>query len=217
MAGSQASSTQGGLEVTRDNFIPLFDNNIKNYKEWRARILLYGKKMSLQNKGKEATINLLTSLTGVSWRQVEHEAEKLAESEDGFPRVLAMLDKCFKYDSRVEAPRSMELFFFTMGRRPEQTLLTYVSEHKERQREIEKHGIKVPDAISGWLLLKRAGLTMEQRQLVMSQCGSDTEISKVEGALYFLFGQDFRTSSTSRWTGRKIKLEKPKRWSCIFD
>ena len=58
-------STQGGLEVTRDNFIPLFDNNIKNYKEWRARILLYGKKMSIQNKGKEATINLLTSLTGV--------------------------------------------------------------------------------------------------------------------------------------------------------
>ena len=124
--------------MTRDNFIPLFDNNIKNYKEWRARILLYGKKMSLQNKGKEATINLLTSLTGVSWRQVEHDAEKLAESEDGFPRVLAMLDKCFKYDSRVEAPRSMELFFFTMGRRPEQTLLTYVSEHKERQREIGK-------------------------------------------------------------------------------
>ena len=191
MAGSQASSTQGGLEVTRDNFIPLFDNNIRNYKEWRARILLYGKKMSIQNKAKEATINLLTSLNGVSWRQVEPDAEKLAESEDGFPRVLALLDKCFKYDSRVEAPRSMELFFFTMGRRPEQTLLTYVAEHKERQREIERHGIKEPDAISGWLLLRRAGLTLEQRHLVMSQVGSDTEIAKVESALYFLFGQDF--------------------------
>ena len=188
--------------MTRDNFIPLFDNNIRNYKEWRARILLYGKKMSIQNKAKEATINLLTSLNGVSWRQVEPDAEKLAESEDGFPRVLALLDKCFKYDSRVEAPRSMELFFFTMGRRPEQTLLTYVAEHKERQREIERHGIKVPDAISGWLLLRRAGLTLEQRHLVMSQVGSDTEIAKVESALYFLFGQDFKTSSSTRWTGR---------------
>ena len=152
------TGSQGGLEVTRGNFIPLFDNNIRNCKEWRARILLYGKKMSIQNKGKEATINLLTSLTGVSWRQVEHDAQKLAESEDGFPRVLALLDKCFKYDSRVEALRSMELFFFTMGRRPEQTLLTYAAKHKERQCEIERHGIKVPDAISGWLLLRRAGL-----------------------------------------------------------
>ena len=185
MAGSQASSTQGGLEVTRDKFIPLFDNNIRNYKEWRARILLPGKKMSIQNKAKEATINLLTSLTGVSWRQVE-------------------LDKCFKYDSRVEASRSMELLliFFTMGRRPEQTLLTYVAEHKERKREIERHGIKVPDAISGWLLLRRAGLILEQRHLAMSRVGSDTEIAKVEGALHFLFGQDFKTSSSTRWTGR---------------
>lgn len=29
----------------------------------------------------------------------------------------------------------MENYFFTMGRKPDQTLLLYVSEHKERQRE----------------------------------------------------------------------------------
>lgn len=158
--GSQPSSP-GSLEATRDNFIPLFDNKTSSYKEWRAtRVLLYGKKMAILGKNKEATINLLTSLSGLAWRQIEHEAEKLAEKEDGFPQVLAKLDAAFKYDARVEAPRSMEQSFFTAGRRPDQTILSYVSEHKEHQREIEKHGIKVPDAISGWLLLlRRSGLS----------------------------------------------------------
>ena len=106
-----------------------------------------------------------------------------------------MLDVAFKYDSRVEAPRSLEQFFYNLGRRPDQTLLSYCADHRERQREVEKHGIKVSDEISGWLLLRRAGLTAEQRQLVLSQLKDKTTVIKVEEVMYFLFGQDYKTSS----------------------
>ena len=68
----------------------------QDYKEWRQRICLYKKKLTLQNKPKEATLNLLTSLTGVSWRQVEHLVDKVADEADGFEQVLAQLDRCFK-------------------------------------------------------------------------------------------------------------------------
>ena len=129
---------------------------------------LYGKKMKIQGKGKEATINLLTSLNGVARRQIEHAADRLADAEDGFEKTLLMLDAAFKYDNRVEAPRSLEQFFYNLGRRPEQTLLSYCSDHRERQREVEKRGIKVSDEISGWLLSRRTGLTAEQRQMVLS-------------------------------------------------
>ena len=62
----------------------------------RLRIGLYHRKMGLQNKKKEATINLLTSLSGLAWRQIEHDADKLADEEEGFTRALKMLDACFK-------------------------------------------------------------------------------------------------------------------------
>lgn len=39
--GSGSEGSQG-LEVTKDNFIPLFDKSTKNYKEQRVRIVLYG-------------------------------------------------------------------------------------------------------------------------------------------------------------------------------
>ena len=44
--------------------------------------------MDLQKKNKEATINLLTSFSGISWRQVEHMVDKVSEDEIGFDQVL---------------------------------------------------------------------------------------------------------------------------------
>ena len=93
--------------------------------------------MTLQNKSKEATTNLLTSLNGVAWRQVEHSVDKLADDPTGFEKTLMMLDAAFKYDSRVEAPRALENFFYNTNRKPEQTLLAYCSEHRERLREVK--------------------------------------------------------------------------------
>ena len=70
---SQAAGSVAPVgDTTKDSYIPLFSNRPQDYREWRQRICLYKKKLDLQKKPKEATLNLLTSLTGVSWRQVEH-------------------------------------------------------------------------------------------------------------------------------------------------
>ena len=201
-------------DITKDNFIPLFSNKIADYKEWRLRIGLYLRKMLLQNKKKEATINLLTSLNGLAWRQVEHNADKLADDEEGFSKTLQMLDACFKYNEKVEMPRAFERFFYSLHRRPDQTLLSYTTEHREHLREIEKYGVKIPTAVAGWLLLRRANLTMEQRQLVQTNVGSAMEETKIEEAMFLLFGQDyrravneplrgFRGKGAQRWNGRR--------------
>ena len=209
-----STTTSHTTDITKDNFIPLFNNRIADYREWRLRIGLYHRKMVLQNKKKEATINLLTSLSGLAWRQVEHAADKLADEDEGFEKVLRMLDACFKYNEKVEMPRAFEKFFFSLQRRPDQTLLSYTTEHREHLREIEKYGVKIPTAVAGWLLLRRAGLTVEQRQLVQTNVGSTMEETKIEEAMFLLFGQDYRRTSgepsrgfrgkgAHRWTGRK--------------
>ena len=107
-SSSPTTSQSTSTDITKGNFIPLFNNRISDYKEWRLRIGLYYRKMGLHNKKKEATINLLTSLSGLAWRQVEHAADKLADEDDGFTKVLQMLDACFKYNEKVEMPRAFE-------------------------------------------------------------------------------------------------------------
>ena len=134
MSSQAAGSVAPVGDTTKDSYIPVLSNRPQDYKEWRQRICLYKKKLDLQKKPKEATLNLLTSLTGVSWRQVEHLVDKVADETDGFEQVLAQLDRCFKYDDRVEMPRALKKFFYGSTRRGDQSLLQYCADHREACR-----------------------------------------------------------------------------------
>ena len=213
------STANGGptsaIDTVKDTYIPVFNNKPEDYREWRQRINLYKKKLNLQGKDKEAVINLLTSLQGVAWRQVEHQVEKLMEDSQGFDKTLELLDKAFRYDARVEMPRALEKFFYSIGRKTDQTLLNYVSDHQEALREVEKHGIKLPDNVSGWLLLRRSGLTTEQKQLIQSRCG-DLKDYEVEQAMYYLLGQDYKTRSNPMATGKGGRVQRWQRYGQGF-
>ena len=115
--------------------------------------------MEIQKKEKEACINLMTSLTGIAWRQIEHLVDKASEDKDGFDLILRQLDQTFNYDDQVEMPRAFEKFFYGTSRREGQMLLNYVAEHREALAELDKHGISLPDKVAGWVLLRRAGLS----------------------------------------------------------
>ena len=144
----------------------------------------------------------MTSLTGVAWRQIEHLVDKATEDKDGFDLILRQLDQTFKYDDQVEMPRAFERFFYGTSRREGQTLLNYVAEHREALAELEKHEIKLPDKLAGWVLLRRAGLSQEQRQLIQGRAPDFAQRAVTE-AMYFLLGQDFKGRSTERtWRGK---------------
>jgi hypothetical protein len=172
-----------GVDFVKDTYIPIFTNKPGDYKEWRQRILLYKRKSDLNKKQKEATINLMTSLSGIAWKQIEGIAEKAAEAEDGFMMILTELGKTFKYDDQVEMPRAFERFFFGLHRREGQTMINYVADHREALAEVEKHGISIADKVAGWLLLRRAGLSTGQKQMVQGRASAFTQVSVVE-ALY---------------------------------
>ena len=175
--------------------------------------MLYKKKLDIQKKSgsKEAPLNLFTSLSGVSWRQVEHLVDKVADAEDGFAQVLDQLDRCFKYDDRVEMPRALEKFFYGATRRGDQSLMQYCADHGEARRELEKHKISLLDSVSGWLLLRRSSLTYKQRQMVQTHCTS-LEETKVEESLYYLFGHDYRGRSDVRWGANTTPAKLHQRW-----
>ena len=139
-----ASSSVAG-ESSKDPWAPTFSNRPQDYREWRARIHLYFKKMQLQKKPAEGIIKILTTTTGAAWKQVEPQADALSEDKEGFTKLIAILDRAFKYDDRVEQPRAFKKFFYSLSRRPDQilTLMSFCADHRAE--------------VSGWLLLRPAG------------------------------------------------------------
>ena len=57
-------------------------------------------------------------------------------------------------------------------------------------RQVAKHKVDLPEEVTGWLTLKRAGLTREQEQLVQTNIGSALTLPAVEQALFLILGQD---------------------------
>ena len=191
---ADASASQES-SFTKDSFIPLFDGQPSSYQEWRKRISIYHLKMKMQKRQAEAVLNIIGSLQGTAWKLVENFDLSKVDKDDSFDNILKILDSAFKYDNRVMLPQDFDGYFSHLSRKPGETLLSFVTEHDEKLRKIEEHGIKIPSEIQGWLLLKKANVTREQRQLVVAQAPK-LEKLRVQEALYLILGQDHKAATS---------------------
>lgn len=159
--------------------------------------------MEITSRKAEAVLNLIGSLQGTAWKLVEDFNLDDAGKDTTFRDILKKLDSAFQYDARVQLPNDFDNYF-NMQRTPGQTLLQYTTTHDELYRRIGDHNINLPVAVQGWHLLRRANLSKEQRQLVMTQAPG-LEKTKIQETLFLLFGQDFKGGSHSpdrRWKGK---------------
>ena len=113
------------------------------------------------------------------------------EKEHAFGKILTRRDRNFEYDDRVLLPNDFEAYFNGLKRKRQQSLLSFVPDHDEAYRKLTGHKIMLPNQVQGWHLLKRAGLTREQRQMVTLKAPTLEKANVVE-ALFLLYGQDYK-------------------------
>ena len=63
----------------------------------------------------------------------------------------------------------------------------------EYLRKLDDHKVTLPGPVQGWHLLRKAGLTREQRQLITTQC-PNLERVKVQEAMFLVLGQDYKAA-----------------------
>ena len=183
--------------------VPVFDNTIAGYDELRKRARLFQARMKLEGKPKQSALLLLGSLTGIAWDTCESLSDdpKALEEEKAFDVLMDMLDKRFKHDKSTELPEAFEEYFYKANRKNKETLFDYIGRTRLSTKKIHEHKIDLPDKVRGWLLLHRAGLSEEQKTLVMSQVGTDFSFDKVASVLQTTFGEK-QVPSESRNTRR---------------
>ena len=70
-------------------------------------------------------------------------------------------------------------------------------------RELPKYKVILPDEVAGWLLMRRAGLTKEQKQLIQTTVETETAVEKVEKALYLTRGQNHKVPSPAKFNNMR--------------
>ena len=137
-----------------------------------------------------------------AWKLVEDFDLESVSGDTALKDILALLDAAFQYDSKVEMPADFAAYFESQGRRSGQSLLQFITDHDDRLRRVEKHGVKLPAEVQGWHLLAKSNISKEQKQMVMTQANS-LERTKIQQALYSILGQDYKHShvpNPSRWS-----------------
>ena len=117
-AGSGQNSKDGTFMDLRDSFVPLFSGQPADYREWRARIHLYHRKMALTKRSTESVLNIVGSFTGVTWRLFQDWGHEELEKGEAFEKVIATLDANFAYDTKVQLPTDFESYFNLLQRTP---------------------------------------------------------------------------------------------------
>ena len=119
--GSGTSSTEDtSYADVRDSYVPLFSGQPADYREWRQRVQLYYRKMTLAKKSSEGVLNIVGSFKGVVWRLFEDWPLDRFDKEDAFETMLKILDSNFSYDQRVQLPSDFEGYFNLLQRAPGQ-------------------------------------------------------------------------------------------------
>ena len=78
----------------------------------------------------------------------------------------------------VELGSIFDTFFFKVQRKPNQSLLDYVTDFHQALRDVQRLKVDLPEEITGWLMLRRAALAKDQQHLVQSQVGKTLTTGK---------------------------------------
>ena len=183
-ATSSSSSTYTGKA---HELIPEFSD----YKEYHKRPLIYEKKMELANRGSETAFNVMSSLKGRAWDACDDLDMVTLEGKDGMKEIMRRLDSVFKFEAITELPSDFEAFFISMTQRRSETIQEYTANFERQLRKLAAHGVQLPDKVVGWYFLRRAGLSNQQRQMIMSTVQTATlSLETVRKAVNFVIGQD---------------------------
>ncbi|CAL1173005.1 unnamed protein product [Cladocopium goreaui] len=171
---SPSTTTSRPYAGKAHEYVPEFSNKASEYKEYKKRVLLYKKKMSLAGRAKETAFNIIAALTGRAWDAREDLQMADLEAETGVATLLKGLDSVFKYDAITELRNDFERVHF-----------------ERALRKLESHSVNLPDKVIGWFFLRRAGLKQDQRQMVMSTLSVEKlNMETARKALNFAIEQD---------------------------
>ena len=185
---------QRGLDAGLAKAMPTdFDGKASTYRDFRRRMELFAKLCKRRGTDCEAegSLTLLQCLPRCCWEATRHIALDELEN-DGMQKLIAALDKLYRYDDSVEAPLRCKEYFEKFSRKPDETLNEYESRERELRLRLKEVRIDIPDAVSGWIALSRSGIPAWQEVTVKALCGGALTADKVMQALKQLYGGDHR-------------------------
>ena len=120
----------------------------------------------------------MSRLTGPAWDACDGLEPKNVATADGVEVILDTLAEAFQGEHETELFDALEDTCRKKGER----LHDYALRVQSNVRELAKQGVRLPDQVQGFLLLRRANLSTQARIAIMTLAGNSLSFSDVRKA-----------------------------------
>lgn len=162
---------------------PLHSEDGKGYKRWK---LWCCNKLLALDKLPEASRGpyIYTLLSGKGLEVVEHLEPSAYQKSGGDSVIWALLDQRFLQKEQVDELGEILGEVFALRVKDGESMKMWAARSQELfERCARKTGLKFPEEARGWLMLHRAGLSEEQKAVVIARAGGDLNLEKISTSL----------------------------------
>ena len=170
-----------------------------DYRAWKQDVSVW-RLCTKEEKAKQAP-QVYPSLKGAACEAVRGVSHADLVKEDGFERIIAVLDKIYLKDEATEAYCAFR-DFVEYRRSSGETFSVFFVEFEKRYREVEKHEMTLPSGVKAYFLLQAANLTSENERLARTT--AKLEFKDMKEQIQKIFG-DNRGSSWAEV--KRVKAE----------
>ena len=88
-------------------------------------------------------------------------------AEDGYKTVFSILDEKYQNLKEDEMFQALREYFYTVNVRSGESFRNFIAREDNVYRRLVQHGIKLPEEVQGWFLLKKLLLESFQEVLIL--------------------------------------------------
>ena len=122
------------------------------------------------------------SLTGPAWDACDGLEPEDVATADGVNVILDTLAEAFQGEHETELFDALEDTFHGPGKKNGERLHDNALRVQSNVRELAKQGVRLPDQVQGFLLLRRVNLSTQARIAIMTLAGDSLSFSDVRKA-----------------------------------
>ena len=171
------------------------------YETWKNELEIW--KLVTNVKPEKQALAVTLSLTGQAKAKALEIGAAQLNTEDGMNILLTALDTLFLQDE-VDLAYTAYSDFERLRKGENMSMGDFIIEYERRYNICRKYKMEYPDSVLAFKLLDNAGLSVKERQLVLT-AASDRKFSSMKSALKRIFG-----NSSTTTTANEIKIKEEK-------
>ena len=185
---SGAGPMSSGLKEEDHKRLEAFDGTDTSlYKKWRRRAELYLMALPTTFPKERWGAKLVEHLRGEAEECVEDLPLEKIMAEDGYKTVFSILDEKYQNLKEDEMHQALREYFYTVSVRSGESFRNFIARQDNVYRRLVQHGIKLPEEVQGWFLLKKLHLDSSQEALVLTSTSGSLQKAAVTKALRAIF------------------------------